>query len=158
MGWDVIAEHSLSLEQPGRGLPAAAAFPGGFFPAEIESQTWHWVMGPSRFCPGFHFHFQRVVPPGSPCRSPGEAGWPWRGSLSPPSAMAPFHCAFLVAGGGPCAAPRALALTLQSQTSPAKPGGHCRVTPQLPQPTPSAPARPDGSRGVLSLITLSLKP
>lgn len=59
---------------------------------------------------------------------------------------------------GPCAAPRALALTLQSQTSPAKLGGPCRVTPQLPQPTPSAPARPGGLRGVLSLTTLSLKP
>lgn len=31
MGWDVIAEHSPSLEQAGRGLPAAAAFPGVFF-------------------------------------------------------------------------------------------------------------------------------
>lgn len=151
-GWDVIAEHSPPLEQAGRGLRAAAAFPGGvFFPAEIESQTWHWVTGPSRFFPGFHFHFQRVVPPGPSRRSPGEAGWPWRGSLSPPSALAPFRCAFPSGWrGSPCS-------PSGSGTHPAKLGGHCRATPQPLQPTPSAPARPDRLRGVLSLITLSLE-
>lgn len=107
-----------------------------FFPAEIESQTWHWVTGPRRFLPGFHFHFQRAVPPGPSHRCPGEAGWPWRGSLSPPSAVTPFHCAFLLAGEGLRAAPRPLALTPQSQVSPAKLGGHCRVTPQVPSPLP----------------------
>ncbi|NXE67624.1 HNF1B factor, partial [Calcarius ornatus] len=47
-----------------------------------------------------------------------------------------FSVPLPLAGGGLCAAPRALVLTLQSQTCPATLGGHCRETPQPPSPLP----------------------
>lgn len=155
-GWDVIAE---AQPVPGAGwqrFACSCCFSGSSFPAEIESQTWHWVTGPSRFFPGFHFHFQRVVPPGPSRQSPGEAGWPWRGSLSPPSAMAPFRGAFLGWRGSLCS-------PSGSAAHPAEPNVPCQAggTSQSDTPAPPAhslcPSTPRSPQGVLSLITLSLE-